>query len=114
MEYHGKCPAAWRRQPRPSETRTGHTARQPVLTRSRGPIGGLRGYMTPVAAYGGSPGLLRCGTYQDIGADHAARQEPEGRRYVAPVGPIRLQLALEVVYEGRSRLQNGDQVRTCG
>ena len=61
-----------------------------MLTRSRGPIGGLRGYMTPVAAYGGSPGLLRCGTYQDIGADHAARQEPERRRYVAPVGPIRL------------------------
>ena len=36
----------------------------------------------------------------------------EGRRSVAPVGPIRLQLALEVVYEGRSRLPNGGQVRT--
>ena len=44
--------------------------------------------------------------------DHATKQGHEGRRSVAPVGPIRLQLALEVVYEGRSRLQNGGQVRT--
>ena len=72
---------------------------------SRGPIGGLGGYVVTVRLCGGSPGPQRCGTDQNIGADHATKQGHEGRRYVAPVGPIRLQLALEVVYEGRSRLQ---------
>ena len=81
---------------------------------SRGPIGGLGGYVVTVRLCGGSPGPQRCGTNQYIGADHATKQGHEGRRSVAPVGPIRLQLALEVVYEGRSRLPNGGQVRTCG
>ena len=79
---------------------------------SRGPIGGLGGYVVTVRLCGGSPGPQRCGTNQYIGADHATKQGHEGRRSVAPVGPIRLQLALEVVYEGRSRLPNGGQVRT--
>lgn len=74
---------------------------------SRGPIGGLGGYVVTVRLCGGSPGPQRCGTNQYIGADHATKQGHEGRRSVAPVGPIRLQLALEVVYEGRSRLPNG-------
>ena len=88
------------------------TRRAGTLCTSRGPIGGLGGYVVTVRLCGGSPGPQRCGTNQYIGADHATKQGHEGRRYVAPVGPIRLQLALEVVYEGRSRLPNGGQVRT--
>ena len=70
---------------------------------SRGPIGGLGGYVVTVWLCGGSPGPQRCGTNQYIGADHATKQGHQGRRSVAPVGPIRLQLALEVVYIYRRR-----------
>ena len=79
---------------------------------SRGPIGGLGGYVVTVWLCGGSPGPQRCGTNQYIGADHATKQGHEGRRSVAPVGPIRLQLALEVVYEGPQRHRGSVRVRS--
>ena len=79
---------------------------------SRGPIGGLGGYVVTVRLCGGSPGPQRCGTNQYIGADHATKQGHEGRRSVAPVGPIRLQLALEVVYEVPQRHRGSVRVRS--